>query len=73
MTVRQWIEFLMNDVETVNIGMQTEGYRGRVWYFSKEECLKEFDGWLEDKVTKIYHKNFENNTLLIIEPTPAPW
>lgn len=56
-TVRNWVEFIGEMGENHKFALQPKGARYEINidnYIPAERALKEFDGWLDDIVTKAY-------------------
>ena len=67
-TVREWLEFLGDDISQ-KFAMECKGGIPAKfsYYKSKEDFLKEYDAfWLEQPVIQLYYNNFPNHHLMII-------
>ena len=67
-TVREWLEFLGDDISQ-KFAMECKGgIPARPSYYkNKEDFVKEYDDfWLDQPVIQFYHNNFPNRHLMII-------
>lgn len=67
-TVREWLEFLGDDISQ-KFAMECKGgiHAKPSYYKNKEDFVKEYDDfWLDQPVIQFYHNNFLNHHLMII-------